>query len=59
MVANYAAMNMTTMPRHRVLVQLPEEIAAAIDKLAGARNRATFVAEQRKIDGLRKREPPH
>lgn len=55
LVANCVAMNMTTMARHRILVQLPEDIAAGIDKLVGIRNRAPFVAEQLRRE-LKRRE---
>jgi hypothetical protein len=34
------------MPRRRILVQLPQDVADGIDKLVGSRKRAAFVAEQ-------------
>lgn len=39
-------MNMTTVPRHRIFVQLPEDIVSGIDQLVGARKRGAFVVEQ-------------
>jgi metal-responsive CopG/Arc/MetJ family transcriptional regulator len=36
---------MTSMPRRRILVQLPDDVAQGIEKLVGPRQRATFVAE--------------
>ncbi len=34
------------MPRRRILVHLPKDVADGIDKLVGSRKRAAFVAEQ-------------
>lgn len=55
-VAKCVAINMSLMPRHRILVQLPEDVARGIDKLVGSRKRAAFVAEQLRIELKRRQQ---
>ncbi len=44
------------MPRRRILVHLPEDVADGIDKLVGSRKRAAFVAEQLRYELQRRQQ---